>query len=91
MAVRGLFGTPACLRDDGVDVLVCDGAASAAEDKLCPVAHHREQVVLAHGLVAVLHAPLLDDHGIQLQLFQRLLNHLQQSTALYQQPSGGVS
>ena len=82
MAVTGLSGTSTCLGDDGIDVLVRDGAASTTEYQLCSVAHHLEQVILAHSLIAVLHAPLLDDHGIQLQLLQRLLNHLQQQYSI---------
>ncbi len=40
------------LGNDGINVLVSDGASTTAEDHLSSVPHHGQQVVLVHrGLV----------------------------------------
>jgi len=43
----------AYLGNDGINVLVCDSASTAAEDHLSSVAHHGQQVVLVHGGLVV--------------------------------------
>ena len=43
----------AYLGNDGIDVLVCDSASTAAEDHLSSVPHHGQQVVLVHGGLVV--------------------------------------
>ena len=65
------------LGNDGVNILVGDGPAAAAEHHLGAIANHGQQVVLVHRGLVVGEPPLLDDHGVQLQLLEGLLYHLQ--------------